>query len=634
LIDVVPLYRDAKSGDVMSQYNMNCVERIGLIKFDFLGLKTLTLMADAERMIRRKPGFEDFDVNAIAMDDETTYDMLGTGDTCGVFQVESSGMTELVIKLRPRSFREVIPLVALYRPGPLQSGMVDDYVNRKRGLTRVEAVHASIADITDETLGVIVYQDQVLQIAQRMAGYSLGEADLLRRAMGKKKADVMQQQRQRFVDGCDANGIQNKEAGEVFDLIVEFAGYGFPKAHSTAYAYITYQTAFLKANHRAEFLAALLTIESANHDKLSRYIAHVRESGIEILAPDVNESERDFGVAGGAIRFGFAGIKNVGEGAIESILGAREVDGPFESLFDFTVRVDARKLNRRVVEALVKCGAFDTLHENRAAVWASIEPALERAAAEQRDRAVGQENLFGGLASVERRAEATLLDVPVWSDRERLAAEKELLGFYLTGHPLGEVASSLARFVDTTVSTTEGKDSREVRIGGLLTALRETRTKRGARMGFATLEDLEGSFELVIFSEPFNEHVELLRMAKDGDDQGSGPIPLLVSGTLEQGDPPKVLVRDIMRLDQAEQRLTSSLRVRVIEGDVSRDRLLALRRVLQKHQGDCSVYLHITIPGASETILSVGGIRGVDASDALCRDVDGLFGRPVAERGL
>jgi len=238
------LYKDPKSGDVMTQYNMNCVEQIGLIKFDFLGLKTLTLMADAERMIRRKPGFESFDVNAIAMDDPKTYELLCAGDTEGVFQVESSGMTDLVLKLKPASFREIIPLVALYRPGPLQSGMVDDYVARKSGATKIEYLHPSIVDLTEETLGVIVYQDQVLQIAQKMAGYSLGEADLLRRAMGKKKADVMQEQRERFVGGSIQNGIDGAEAGRVFDLIVEFAGYGFPKAHSTAYAYITYQTAF------------------------------------------------------------------------------------------------------------------------------------------------------------------------------------------------------------------------------------------------------------------------------------------------------------------------------------------------------------------------------------------------------
>ena len=292
--------------------------------------------------------------------------------------MESSGMTELVINLKPRSFREIIPLVALYRPGPLQSGMVDDFVNRKSGATRIEYIHPSIKHLTEETLGVIVYQDQVLQIAQEMAGYSLGEADLLRRAMGKKKPEEMQKQRDRFVDGCIGNGVGEKEAGDVFDLIVEFAGYGFPKAHSTAYAYITYQTAYLKANHLPEYLAAMLTIESGNHDRLSRYIAHVRESGIEILAPDVIESDRDFAVVDGAIRFGFAGIKNVGAGAIEAILQSRADEGPFRSLSDFTRRVDARKVNRRVVESLVKCGAFDSLHANRASVWASLDSILEQ----------------------------------------------------------------------------------------------------------------------------------------------------------------------------------------------------------------------------------------------------------------
>ncbi|HIG02553.1 MAG TPA: DNA polymerase III subunit alpha, partial [Myxococcales bacterium] len=324
LIEMVPLYRDSKSGDVMSQYNMNCVEKVGLIKFDFLGLKTLTLMADAEKLIRKKPGFEDFLLDEIPIDNEQAYDLLCRGDTEGVFQVESSGMTDLVVKTGPREFREIIQLVALYRPGPLQSGMVDDFIERKNGTVRVEPLHPSIEDLTHETLGVIVYQDQVLQIAQRMASYSLGEADILRRAMGKKKPEEMQQQRDRFVEGCVGNGIEETEAADVFDLIVEFAGYGFPKAHSAAYAYITYQTAYLKANHRPEYLAALLTIEAGNHDKLSRYIAHVRESGLDVLPPDVNDSAQDFGVVGTAIRFGFAGIKNVGDGAVASILAARD----------------------------------------------------------------------------------------------------------------------------------------------------------------------------------------------------------------------------------------------------------------------------------------------------------------------
>jgi len=626
LIEMVPLYRDAKSGDVMSQYNMTCVERVGLIKFDFLGLKTLTLIADAERLIRAG-GLTDFSAEKAPLDDERTFDLLCEGDTVGVFQVESSGMTELVMRLKPRDFRTIVSLVALYRPGPLGSGMVEDFVNRKNGHTRVEYLLPELEELTAETLGVIVYQDQVLQIAQKVAGYTLGQADLLRRAMGKKKAEVMAQERERFVEGAVDRGTERAKAGELFDLIVEFAGYGFPKAHSTAYALITYQTAYLKANHPREYLAAVLTIESGNHDKLTRYIAHCREKGIDILPPDVNESERDFAVAAGKIRFGFAGIKNVGEGAIEALLETRRTDGPFTSLFDFSSRVGSRKVNRRVVEALVKCGAFDSLHENRSAVLASLDAALERGASEQRDREIGQGSLFGGDAH-EAAPEPKLTETPAWTERERLANEKELLGFYVTGHPLGEVAETLARYTQVTATTWEGSEGREVRIGGLLTQLRETRTKRGQRMAFATIEDLEGSFELVIFAEPYERFGELLREAKNSADD---PVPLVVSGSLEAGDTPKLLVRDVFRLEDAEQRLTSRLEVKVLEPDVSRDRMVALKRVLAQYPGDCEVYLRITIAGESETLLSVGGVRGVAPSDELRRDVNALFGRPVTE---
>jgi DNA polymerase-3 subunit alpha len=629
LIEMVPLYRDPRSGDVMAQYDMRCVEKVGLIKFDFLGLRTLTLISDAERMIREK--HPDFDVNRIPLDEPDAYDLLCQGDTEGVFQVESSGMTDLVGRFRPRLFKEIIPLVALYRPGPLGSGMVEDFVNRKNGVTKVEFLLPELEELTAETLGVIVYQDQVLQIAQKLAGYSLGEADLLRRAMGKKKPEEMARQRERFTDGAAERGIDRKKAEQVFELMNEFAGYGFPKAHATAYALITYQTAYLKAKHLHEFLAALLTIESGNHDKLGRYIAYSRERGVEILPPDVNESQRDFSVVEKSIRFGFAGIKNVGQGAVEAILAARESER-FQSLFDFCERVDARRVNRRVVEALVKCGAFDDLHPNRAAVWASLDAALERGAAAQRDLEIGQANLFGGAASPVPAAAPALAEVAPWTDRERLAYEKELLGFYVTGHPLSDFAPELARFATVTATTAEGREGREVRAAGLLATLRETRTRRGQRMGFATLEDLEGSFDLVVFPDAYAEHAELLRAAKEAGE--AEPIPLLVSGSLEAGEPPKLLVREVMRLDEAGRRLAAQVRVKVVEPDVDRDRMIALRRVLSSHPGECSVYLHITLPGESETVLAVGGVRGVDASDALARDVDALFGRPVTERAL
>ena len=493
LIDMVPLYKDPKSGDVMTQYNMVCVEQVGLIKFDFLGLKTLTLMADAERMIRRKSGHEDFDVNAIPMDDEETYDMLCRGDTEGVFQVESSGMTDLVLKLKPRTFREIIPLVALYRPGPLQSGMVDDYVGRKSGTTRVEYLHPTIVDLTEETLGVIVYQDQVLQIAQKMAGYSLGEADLLRRAMGKKKPEVMQEQRKRFVDGSIENGIDGAEAGHVFDLIVEFAGYGFPKAHSTAYAYITYQTAYLKANHPAEYLASVLTIESVNHDRLSRYIAHVREKGIDILPPDVNESDKDFGVVDGAIRFGFSGIKNVGAGAIDAILAAREEDGPFESLFDFRRprrREEGQSTRRRSAREM-RCLRVDA---RESFVRLGIDRQCARAGrvptARPRGRA-GEPFRRARRGRRHRRGQAR--------QRGRLGRARAAEPREGTARLLRDRSSARQRRTDSRpIHRHHGARDRGQAVlarsgsGGLLTGLRETRTKRGQRMGFGQLEDLDG----------------------------------------------------------------------------------------------------------------------------------------------
>ena len=631
LIETVPLYKDPKSGDVVTQYDMRCVEKLGLIKFDFLGLRTLTTIADAERRVR-EGGRPDFDIERIPYDDPATYEMLSSGDTEGVFQVESDGMTDLVVKLKPRSFKELIPIVALYRPGPLDSGMVDDYINRKNGLTKVVYLLPEIEELTAETLGVIVYQDQVLQIANRLAGYSLGEADLLRRAMGKKKPEEMAQQRQRFVEGAVARGIDRRKAEEVFKLMDAFAGYGFAKSHSTAYALITYQTAYLRANHPREYLAALLTTEAGNHDKLSRYIAHAHQLEIAILPPSVNESARDFTVVPEGIRFGLAGVKNVGDGAIDSILEARAAEGPFRSLFDFTARIDGRRVNRRVVESLVKCGAFDPLHPSRARVWQSLDAALESGAASQRDREIGQESLFGA-APGSPRVEPALADAAEWTDRQRLEGEKEVLGFYVTGHPLAAVAAELRRFTDTNGGDTDGREGRDVRVGGIVTALRETRTRRGALMAFAKLEDLEGSFDLVLFQEPYARCASVLKSAAEGD-AAQGPRPLLVTGTLESGDPPKILVRDVVELERAEEKLASALRVRIRAEEATADRLTALRRLLESRPGECGVTLHVVIPEESETVVAVSSVRGVRPDPTLRRDVDALFGRNVTELSL
>ncbi|MEE9607395.1 MAG: DNA polymerase III subunit alpha, partial [Myxococcota bacterium] len=401
------------------------------------------------------------------------------------------------------------------------------------------------------------------------------------------------------------------------------------KSHSTAYALITYQTAYLKANHPREFLAALLTIEASNHDKLARYIAHAQQQGIEVLAPDVNQSARDFTVVDEGIRFGLAGVKNVGEGAIEAILEAREA-GPdgFRSLIDFASRIDARRVNRRVVESLVKCGAFDSLHPSRACVWAGLDAALEAGAAAQRDREIGQESLFGGSVG-DPIAEPTLPEAAEWTDRQRLEYEKEVLGFYVTGHPLSSVASTLDRFVDTVSTQTDGKDGREVRVGGILTGLRETRTRRGALMAFGTLEDLEGSFDLVIFTEPFAQYGSLLKQAMS-QEAGTGPLPLLVSGTLEQGETARILVREVVDLARADERLSSQLLLRIPAAEASPDRLSALKSLLGNHPGECEVALHLVIPGESETVIALPAFR-VRPGAPLREDLLGLFGRDVTE---
>jgi DNA polymerase-3 subunit alpha len=625
LIEMVPLYRDSRSGDTITQWDMRSVEKVGLVKFDFLGLRTLTIIADTERLIR-KGGVPDFSASTIPLDDEPAYDLLCRGDTEGVFQMESSGMTDLVVKIKPREFKDVVPLIALYRPGPLGSGMVTDYVSRKHGITKVEYLVPELEELTAETLGVIVYQDQVLQIANRLAGYSLGEADLLRRAMGKKKPAEMERQRVRFVEGAVERNIDRKKADQVFQLMAEFAGYGFAKSHSTAYALITYQTAYLKANHTREYMAALMTTESGNHDKLARYISHCRQLGVEVLHPDLNQSSRDFTVVEEGVRFGLAGVKNVGEGAIDSILEARG-DG-FEDLYDFASRIDGRRVNRRVVESLVKCGAFDGLHANRSAVWSGLDAALEAGAAQQRDREIGQESLFGATGAAPAPA-ATLPDAPPWADRQRLEYEKEVLGFYVSGHPLAAVLPKLRQFTDVTADASEGRDGRDVRAGGLITSFRETRTRRGALMAFATLEDMTGTFDLVVFSEPFAQYGGLLRAAAS-DSEGDGPTPLLIEGTFEAGDPPKILVRSVLELDRAEEKLATELRVCVTAAEATRDRLDAFKGMLRRHPGECAVVLELLISDQSETRIALPGLE-VRPSDALREELNGLFGRVVTE---
>jgi DNA polymerase-3 subunit alpha len=621
LLETVPLYRDPRSHEVVTQYDWRKNEAVGLIKFDFLGLRTLTIIHDAVRRIHEAHD-PDFDIDQTPLDDPETYDLLCRGETEGVFQIATStGMADLVRKVEPRHFRDVIPLVALYRPGPLQSGMVDDFVDRRHGRTRVSFLLPELEEILAETHGVIVYQDQVLQIANRLASFSLGEGDLLRRAMGKKIHSEMELQRERFMEGCAKNGHPAEKARQIFDLMYQFAGYGFPKAHSAAYALITHQTAYLKAHYPAEFYAACMTAEGSESEKLDRYMKDARLKGIVIKAPDVNESDAAFTVTedGHTIRFGMAGIKNVGEGAVEAILEARGEGDAYRGLYDFCERVDTQRVNRRVVESLIRAGAFDFQKATRASLSQALPAALERGQRSQRDRAAGQASLFGAL---EPEAEPVPAEVQEWQAPELLAGEKEMLGFYVTGHPLQDHREVIARFSHVSVQDMGDQHrGRTLRLGGLVTGLTTQRTRKGDLMARARLEDLEGTVQLVFFPKAYDRWAPLLRETG----------PLFVEGTLQPDTERMELhVDEVISLDEVWNRCTRELRVCLPAGSADRERLRELRAILDLVPGPVPVALRLALPGGAEADLELRRHR-VSVSENLIRRVDGLFGMGVTE---
>ena len=622
LYEVVPLYKGTK-GETVTQFDMKCVEKAGLIKFDFLGLRTLTVIDLAVKMVRagRDP---DFQIEEIDLDDRETYELLCRGDTTGVFQLESSGMKELLTKLKPECFEDVIALVALYRPGPLESGMVDDFVARKHGRKEVSYLLPELEPVLKETYGVIVYQEQVQEIARRLAGYSLGEGDILRRAMGKKVAEVMEQQRERFMSGARENGVDPKKAAEIFDLMAKFAGYGFNKSHSAAYGLIAFQTAYLKAHFPLEFMAALLTSEMSNTDKVMLHIAECREQGLAVLPPDINRSQRHFTVADDAIVFGLAAVKNVGDGAVESILAAREQDGPFKGIYDLCERVDLRKVNRRVLESLIKCGAFDSTGAHRAQLMACLDEALEHGQKVGRDRASGQTNIFDLLTPQDQQgAEPELPPVPPWSEADALAYEKEALGFYITGHPLGRYQDEMRRLstVDT-VTIQNASDGMKVRIAGLPTEVKEKTTKKGDRMAFVRLEDLKGSLELICFPDCYAEAAAHLKAEQ----------PVLVQGVVDKDERGvKVKASRVVPLEEAAHSMTTRLRLTLQAPGLTREKLVLLRQCLERHRGSCRVSLNLRVPGKGCVVLALPAGYRVDPSPQLVEEVNRLFGHGVVE---
>ncbi len=620
LVEYLPLYK-GKKGEVLTQFDMKCVEKIGLVKFDFLGLRNLTVIANTLSLIAKQGGTPP-DLTNINLADPDTYRLLVSGDTVGVFQLESSGMKDLLMKLKPECFDDVIALVALYRPGPMESGMIDDYVERKHGKKEVVYLLPELEPILKETYGVIVYQEQVMRIAASVADYSMSDADDLRKAMGKKKPAIMARQRLRFTKGAKERGIQSQKAKTLFDLIEKFGGYGFNKSHSAAYALIAYQTAFLKAHFPVEFMASLLTGEIHSIDGVVKYIAECRHHGIQVLPPDINESDKEFTVIGSKIRFGLVAVKNVGEGAIEVIIDDRK-EGKFSSLFDFCERVDLKKANKRVIESLIKCGAFDSTGANRSQMTAFLENAIDYGQRVQKERTDPQMGLFnmGGVRQDINLPKMSSMDE--WDERQLLAFEKEALGFYITGHPLTKFDDLLDKFTNAnTISLKEKNDGEIVRIGGIIINIKTIKTKKGDLMAFVTLEDQHRTVEIIIFSSVYAAVQELL--VEDNT--------VIIQGRVKRDENSvKILADTIVPIEKAEETWTASIHFNLDKNKTGKDLLLRLNDILKRYPGSCNAYIHLFSPEETDTVIALPDTMKLKAGLALTSAVNELLGYNAVE---
>jgi DNA polymerase-3 subunit alpha len=639
LMERVPLYKDPKRPELITGYAMGPIEKLGLLKMDFLGLKTLTVITDALRLIKEARGIE-VDADALPLDDARTYQLLSEARTFGVFQLESAGMRDALKRLKPQRIEDIIAMVALYRPGPMD--LIEDFVNRKHGRAPIAYEHPLMERHLQETYGIMVYQEQVMRLAAELAGFSLGEADTLRKAMGKKDRELMATQREKFVAGCKASKIDARKAERIWDLIEKFAGYGFNKSHAACYGVVAYQTAYLKANHPTEFMAALLTSEMDKTDKIVQYVEETRAMGLRVEPPDVNVSRAQFTVSGEAIHFGLAAIKNVGATAIESIVRAREAGGRFATLEDFCARVDLRLVNRRVVDCLIKAGAFDSLGGTRAGLLAALDQAMESGQRQQRDREEGQVSLFDVPGGEPRPAAgaATAARVPEWPQEELLAYEREVLGFYLSGHPLEQYREMARRIGALSAADLAARSTgARVLLLGQVSAFSESSTKSGNRMAFATLELVDGSVPLTIFPEPYRSCAGALRH--------KGAV--IVRGRADDSDKGRVvLAEEIKPLEDAMGNAVPTgpgghgdgsgngnghgagaaahaCRIRVSAAAEALPALLAaLKAACRQHEGRTPLFLHVLLP-EQEVVLRVKELA-VDPASDLVTKVEGLLG--------
>jgi len=621
LVEYLPLFKGTNE-EVMTQFTMNQIEKLGLIKFDFLGLKTLTVIKQTLGLIEASSG-EKILIDKIPLDDEATYKLCQEGKTTGIFQLESSGMKDLLRRLRPEIFEDLVALVALYRPGPLGSNMVDEFIKGKHGIAKIKYAFPELEPILKETYGVILYQEQVMKIAQVLANYKLSEADELRKAIGKKKHRLLANHKARFLEGAATNGLNPQKAERIFDLIEKFGGYGFNKSHSVAYAMIAYQTAYLKAHYPVQFMAALLTQDMGNQDKTIKNIAECREMGIEILPPDLNESQADFAVVEGGIRFGLAAVKNVGLKAVESMIEERNESGPFRDLLDFCSRVDGSKVNRRVLEGLIQCGAFDFAGIHRSRLFGSLDEVIRFCGACEDPN---QLNMF---ASVDGRGggASALLELPEvdeWDEREKLRKEKEALGFYITGHPLDRFKTEVRRFATCPIEGLPNlRDKSAIKVAGVIENLRIKRTKRGEKMAVLVLEDTSGSTEVVLFPDVFNTHSALLK-----DDE-----PLLISGTAEvDGASAKIIAQGLEAMETVRQRYIKGIELPLNPPLATKDSLEQLREVFSRYPGQCSVLFRVETGKGKALIIAAHDHYKVLPCEEMRGEIEALIGEKVTYR--
>ncbi len=616
LTEFCPLYK-ASNDEVVTQYAMGSVEKLGLLKMDFLGLRTLTVINNALKMIKQSKNI-DLDIGAIPLNDTATYQLLSDAKTLGVFQLESSGMRDLLKKLKPDCFEDIIALLAMYRPGPLESGMVDDYVKRKHGTMEEKYDLPQLESILKETHGVILYQEQVMKIASVLAGFSLGDADLLRRAIGKKKPEEMAAQREKFLRGSQVKKINEKKSEKVFNLMEKFAGYGFNKSHSAAYAQVSYQTAYLKTHYPLEFFGALITSDMDNTDKVLRYIHNCREMNITVQPPDVNLSQREFSVCENVLVFGLGAIKNVGSKAIDNIIEAREKVKKFKSLGELCECVDMQLANKRVFESLIKSGACDSLGQSRAQMMSELQARMEQGQAKQRDQLLGQSSMFESFETDAEEDISSFDNVEDWSDAERLHLEKESIGFYITGHPLDDFTRELAWFTDSTsASITEAGNKKKVSLAGIPIKHLPKTTRKGDKMGVITLEDLHGSVEVILWPEIYNKVQELFLKEE----------PLLVKGEVDAGGSlPKVIATELIPLAQANQHFQGKVMIHFRTLGLERATLLAVKEILASHKGNNDTRLHFIFPDDKERVVTVADELRIKPSDEVLSKIELLLG--------